>query len=406
MWEITKKDLLLFIKDKKSLFLSFILPIVLISLFAFVYGGMDGIAKSKPQKLLLTDLDKSELSAEIIRDLKMEPALDIDSIGLEEGKKLLIDGRSTALLCFYKGFSDSINSGKTAPMELFYDDAKSMEIGLMQKALLSTIMSFVGQKGGEAHVKSFINQKYADLPEDILGDINQDIETEFSGDGGSTSFSSDLKTTPLSIKKGIRWGLIQAVAGTMVMMLLFIMAGMGSSILSENEKGTLKRILFSPLSPYSFLYGKMFASMIIALFQIVVLLFFSYFVFDLNLFHNPLGLVLMVLTTAFACSGFGIFIASLGSSQKQVESLSTIVILIMSAIGGSMIPFFLMPAILLKASMVTINYWAIQGFFDVFGRNTAWLTFLINPLILLIFGLVTSLLAGFFFKRRLLKAYR
>ncbi len=189
------------------------------------------------------------------------------------------------------------------------------------------------------------------------------------------------------------------------MMLLFSMAGMGNSVLAENEKGTLKRMLFSPLSPYSFLYGKMFAAMILALTQIVILLLFSYFVFGLNLFHNPLGLVLMIVSTAFACSGFGIFIASLGSSQKQVESLSTIIILIMSAIGGSMIPFFLMPEILLTMAKGSINYWAIQGFFDVFGRNTDWQSFLLNPIILFAFGLITSLLAGFLFKKRLLKAY-
>jgi ABC-type multidrug transport system permease subunit len=406
MWEIIKKDLLQFRKDKKSLILSFLLPIVLISLFALVYGGIDGKSKAKPQTILLSDLDKTDLSSQIIAKLNKEPALLLKPTPLEEGKKLVVDGKNTALLCFYKGFADSVNQGKTAPMELFYDEAKSMEIGLMQKALMSTIMNFIGQKGGKAHVKQFINQKYADLPDDILGEINQDIDAEFTDGGGSNSFSSDLKTTPLSIKQGIRWGLIQAVSGTLVMMLLFSMSGIGNSILGENEKGTLKRLLFSPLSPYSFLYGKMFAGMILALAQIVVLLLFSYFVFGLNLFHNPLGLILMVLSTAFACSGFGIFIASLGSSQKQVESLSTIVILIMSAVGGSMIPFFLMPAILLKVAKLSINYWSIQGFFDVFGRNASWTNFLLNPLMLFIFGLVASLLAAFFFKRRLLKTYR
>lgn len=66
MWEIAKKDLLQFRKDKKSLFLSFILPIILISLFAAIYGGVDGKAESKPQKLLVVDLDKTPLSPFII----------------------------------------------------------------------------------------------------------------------------------------------------------------------------------------------------------------------------------------------------------------------------------------------------------------------------------------------------
>ena len=406
MWEIAKKDLLQFRKDKKALFLSFILPIILISLFAAIYGGVDGKVESKPQKLLVADLDNTTLSTEIIDELKKEPALEIEMVGFKEGKKSVIDGNRSALMCFYTGFADSINSGKTAPMELFYDEAKSMEIGLMQKALMSTIMSFVGQKGGKAHVKSFINQKYGEeLPEDIIEEINSDIDAEFSDGGGTTSFSSDLKTTPLAIKEGIRWGVIQAVAGTLVMMLLFNMAGMGSSILQEKEKGTLKRLLFSPISPSAFLYGKMFSALISALIQIVILLLFSYFVFGLDLFHNPLGLFLMIFGTAFACTGFGTLIASLGSSRKQVESISTIVIIIMSAIGGSMIPLFLMPAFLQKLAMSSLNYWSIQGFYDVFGRDPAWSSFLIKPLVLFGFGIISSLLAGTYFRKRILKEY-
>lgn len=406
MWEIAKKDLLQFRKDKKSLFLSFILPIILISLFAAIYGGVDGKAESKPQKLLVVDLDKTPLSAEIIADLQQEPALEIEMVDFEEGKQSVVDGKRSALMCFYAGFADSVNSGKTAPMELFYDEAKRLEIGLMQKALMSTIMGFVGQKGGKAHVKSFINQKYGEeLPKDIIDEINRDIDLEFSDDGGSTSFSSELKTTPLAIKEDIRWGLIQAVAGTMVMMLLFSMAGMGNSILQEKEKGTLKRLLFSPISASQFLYGKMLSALILALVQIVILLLFSYLVFGLDLFHNPLGLLLMIFGTAFACTGFGTLIASLGSSQKQVESISTIIIIIMSAIGGSMIPLFLMPAFLQKLAMTSLNYWSIQGFYDVFGRDVTWSVFLIKPLVLFAFGIVSSLLAGLYFRKRVLKEY-
>lgn len=406
MWEIAKKDLLRLRKDKKALFLSFILPIILISLFAAIYGGVDGKAESKPQAILISDLDSSALSAEIISELKKEKALSIQMIDLETGKKEVIDGNTSALLCLYDGFADSVNVGKKAPMELFYDESKSMEIGLMQKALMSTIMSFIGQKGGKAHVQNFINQKYADMPEEILEEINNDIETEFSDGGGSSSVSSELTVTPLAIKQGIRWGLIQAVAGTLVMMLLFSMAGMGNSILEEKQEGTLKRLLFSPISASDFLYGKMIAALILAFVQISILLLFSYFVFGLDLFYHPFALFLMILTTAFACSGFGIFIASLGSSQRQVESISTIVIIIMSAIGGSMIPLFLMPAFLQKVAMVSINYWAIQGFYDAFGRDLSFSVWIIKPLVLFSFGLVSSFLASVYFKKRILKEYK
>jgi ABC-type multidrug transport system permease subunit len=45
-----------------------------------------------------------------------------------------------------------------------------------------------------------------------------------------------------------------------------------------------------------------------------------------------------------------------------------VIILVMSAIGGSMIPTFVMPEIMKKMAVVSINYWSIQSFYDVFGR--------------------------------------
>lgn len=48
------------------------------------------------------------------------------------------------------------------------------------------------------------------------------------------------------------------------------------------------------------------------------------------------------------------------SLYDQARGLSTLIILIMSAIGGSMIPLFLMPAIMKKIAVFSVNYWGIQ----------------------------------------------
>jgi ABC-type transport system involved in cytochrome c biogenesis permease component len=67
MLKLFKKDLKLFLHDQRSVILTFILPVILITLFAFAYGSIgvyDG--RSEPVKLLATDLDKTMLSKEII----------------------------------------------------------------------------------------------------------------------------------------------------------------------------------------------------------------------------------------------------------------------------------------------------------------------------------------------------
>jgi ABC-2 type transport system permease protein len=49
--------------------------------------------------------------------------------------------------------------------------------------------------------------------------------------------------------------------------------------------------------------------------------------------------------------------------------VSTLLILTMSAIGGSMFPRYLMPEAMQRLGLVTINAWAIDGYTKVFRRN-------------------------------------
>ncbi|HXC05347.1 MAG TPA: ABC transporter permease, partial [Bacteroidia bacterium] len=164
-------------------------------------------------------------------------------------------------------------------------------------------------------------------------------------------------------------GLIQAVAGTAVMMLLFSVAGLGASLLQEKEEGTLKKLLFAPLSPTSILFGKMLSANFISILQLSIMFTFSWAVFGLNITAARLpALILMIVATAFTCSAFGIFLASFARNRAQVQGLSTLVVLTMSAIGGSMIPAFVMPLWMQKMAVVSVNYWSIQGFYDIFWR--------------------------------------
>jgi len=61
-------------------------------------------------------------------------------------------------------------------------------------------------------------------------------------------------------------------------------------------------------------------------------------------------------------------LASACKTRAQLGALSTLVILIMSSVGGSMFPRFLMPK-RCKRQTADINAWAIDGFTKVFWRD-------------------------------------
>jgi ABC-2 type transport system permease protein len=62
-------------------------------------------------------------------------------------------------------------------------------------------------------------------------------------------------------------------------------------------------------------------------------------------------------------------LATLARTRAQLSGFSTILILTMSALGGSMFPRFLMSESMQKVGLLTFNAWALDGYLKVFWRN-------------------------------------
>jgi len=199
-------------------------------------------------------------------------------------------------------------------------------------------------------------------------------------------------------------GLTHSVAGTSIMMLLFSVAAIRASLLDEKQEGILKKLLCSPIHPNQILLGKMVYANIISISQLFIMFIYVWLVFGLDIMHHIPSLLLMIIAIAYASSGFGIFLASFANSRQQVQGYSTIIIMIMSAIGGSMIPVPAMPEFMQKFSVISVNYWGIQGFYDIFWKLVPLtdITFLSRVFILLCIGTFLDFVALLMFRRNIL----
>ena len=131
---------------------------------------------------------------------------------------------------------------------------------------------------------------------------------------------------------------------------------------------------------------------------------FAWLVFNMDLSVNIPGLILMIIATSFAVSSIGIFLAAIAKTRQQAQNLSTIIILVMSAIGGSMIPLFIMPSILQKIALLSVNYWGIQGFYDLFWRVLPLQDILPKIAILISIGIIMTVASTRLFKKRIMKS--
>jgi ABC-type multidrug transport system permease subunit len=346
--------------------------------------------------VLVTDLDRTISSKEIIYKIdSLEDIITIVSDSIKS-KELVIKGEYACALIIYKGFQDSLEYGNATPVELVYDRSRETEIGIIQQNLISTLMSSTG----EIIVKKSI-QKY-------LQDQFPPIDKGTSDNILKTAIKKDNKlsikwTSIVGEKNDTKLGLIQAVAGTAILMLLFSVAGVGTSILEERENGTINRLLYSPLKGSTILYSKMLFAFFISILQLTAMFLFAWLILNMDMRVNIPGLILMIIATSFAVSSLGIFLAAVAKTRQQAQNLSTIIILVMSAIGGSMIPLFIMPSLLQKIALLSVNYWGIQGFYDIFWRALPLEEILPKILILMCIGVVMTLASIQLFKKRIMK---
>jgi ABC-2 type transport system permease protein len=398
MFKLFKKDLMLFFHDQRTVILTFLLPLILISLFAFAYGGIgefDG--RSEPVRLLITDLDQTVSSQEIISSI--DSLKDIRTVisNSVKAEELVINGNYACALIIYKGFQDSLVAGNASPLEMVYDRSREMEIAALQQNLISTLMASTGKIVVKKRIENYLKSQFPYIDKNITDNIARNATD-------NNDNTPVIKwTSVVGEKNDTKLGLIQAVAGTAILMLLFSVAGVGTSILEEKENGTINRLLYSPLKGSTILYSKMLFAFFISILQLTTMFIFAWLVLNMDLSVNIPGLILMITATSFAVSSLGIFLAAVSKTRQQAQNLSTIIILVMSAIGGSMIPLFIMPAILQKIALLSVNYWGIQGFYDLFWRVLPLKEILPKILILMGIGLIMTLASIQLFKRRIMK---
>jgi len=387
-------------RDRAALALSFILPISFFSIFATIFGG---VHDSTPKiNVIVVDEDRSRASADLMRGLGREDSLVIRTRPSPKSKTAAPEPEYTAAtaeaavkagdapvaLVIPKGFGQnpiSFGGDSTAPeIQLLNDSsdqiAPQMVAGLLQKVGMTSLgpaMAEEGMKYTDQYIGGFTPEQRQRMESNLDWLRKHENESAASTSAaGHTAAGASGSGGPIAVKfravvgQDKRSPMISFyAAGIGVMFLLFTATNSAGALLEEAESGTLDRVLSSRVTMTMLLAGKLAFNTLLAFTQLAVMFLWAWAVFKLDLFTHIPGFLTMGLCSAFAVAAFGMLLASICHTRAQLGALSTLLILTMSAIGGSMFPRFLMPAAMQKAGLFTINGWAIDGFIKVFWRD-------------------------------------
>ena len=380
-WTIFRLGWLHLRRDRVALLLTFALPIVFFSIFAAVFGDLDTRhLETLEADLVLEDPGpEGESFAEL---LEREPALSLHRPTSRSGA----DARQATAdrirrqevdvgIVVPSGFAARMADpeSEAEPIQILTDSANPL-VGELASGILGmvTIRFALEQMADEdeAGAEELLESPFEIVIEDVIGSPS---------DKSAVAFFS---------------------AGIGVMFLLFAVSGRSGILIDEKESGVLRRILASRLGLGQLLLGHWSFLAVLGFVQVTVMFVWGWAVFGLDLWtpQHLAGFVLMTAVSAAAAAAFGLFLASLCRTRVQLNGVSAVVILVMSALGGSMFPRYLMPEGLKKLGLLTFNAWALDGYQKVFWYETGLAD--LRPQVLLLsavtvaFLIITRILAS------------
>lgn len=328
----------------------FVPGIVLYTVFSAIFAGRGG--PSPPNiTLAVADQDDTVASRRLVEALS-EMALKVtttgsdgEPLGVEAIRRAVRKGRVSVGLAIPKGYERHRWAGdpKHEGVELIVDETQPIEgqmvVGMLQMA------------AGRAMFDPTLGRAKPGGAEGQLDDTS-----------GQSGMIVKVRTTGVAVRDDWIPPNLVFLAGLVPLFLLFNAAGAATGLLQELQSGTIRRLLVAPISPAHILFGHMVFSMVLALLQCFVMYIYAWLVFKAPIWSITSGLLVLTIATTTATVGFGMLMASVARNVEQLNSIGAVVILGMSAIGGSMVPRLVMPAWMRDLGLLTINGWAYDGF--------------------------------------------
>lgn len=433
---LIRKDLIRFLADKPAVLLTFLVPAVLILIFGSIFGGGEGsrgkipiivvnTSHNEAAEMLVAELDSSE-TLRSVKNFTDENGKVIE-INEEKAIDLIKNGSYPAALILPENFMS--DTSISLNLKYYYDPRNEIESQLIQGTIQKTIFTKIPSLFPELLKRQAdqylgldsANSFRSDMAKTIAGyfgadtseilesmtnfDISKILSNEDStGESSGGEFLSSLinfETKQLVGNEVKNPGVTRIVGGWAIMFLLFTLTGASISIFEEKQEGSLKRIFCMPITRSQFLWAKYIYSILLGIVQLSVLFLFAYFLYDVDIFSNFGNLMLVVIASSASAVAFAMIITAFSKSMAQANGISTLFILIMSALGGSWFPVSLFPGWMQALSKYTLTYWSVEAFLQVLWRDAGFAELLFPYLAILIgIAIIANYAALYLFKKR------
>jgi ABC-2 type transport system permease protein len=328
---ITRRLLQGFRRDRRTLALLFVAPIVILGLLGYLMRGSSSLPS-----VGIANEDSGPLGAIVAEQLRQSDAIKTSDISANEGDAKLKDGSLAAYIVLPSDFSQQASSGSVSP-EVHLEGSEPGEDAPVIQALQKALTALASQVAGR-------NVTFQPRIEYLYGGASYDTLDYFGA----------------------------AFVGLVVFFLVFVITIV--SFLNERSQGTLERLMASPLRRGEIVLGYMLGFTVIALVQAAEVLIFSLVVLRIQNQGNVLLIFGMEALMAIAAVNLGIFLSMFARSEFQAVQFIPLVIVPQVLLSGIIFPVSTEPEALQYVSNVLPLTYAVNGMRDIMvkGADLTW----------------------------------
>lgn len=375
IWAILKIGWQRMLHGKLELLLTFVVPVAFFTIFALIFDKQMGTGGKLRVRARVVDNDQSETSKAITETLTEEATIEVltsrdmyagfEGTAVQLAAELVRRGTISLAVVIPPGWASATLEQR--------EDRPSIElIADTSNPIAPKVMAALVQRTASEHLARSMQAAQPPQPPPAIREarafdgrtIPASVEPPVSG-----PMVVDVATRDVLAENKVNPVVSMYAAGIAVMFLLFSATGHSGSLLEEEENQTLERLMCSRLSMSELLLGKWMWMTLVGSLQVAVMFIWAQLVFEVDLLGHIPGFVLMTLVTAGAASSFALFLAAACRTRAQLNAISIILILTMSALGGSMVPRYIMSERMQEIGHYTFNAWALDGFTKVFWRD-------------------------------------
>jgi ABC-2 type transport system permease protein len=328
-------ETLMIVRDKRSLGLAFILPLLLLVLFG---STLSYDVTNIP--LAIWDQDHTPASRALISSFEGSPYYHI--VAIREGYPDLIKdldrGKALVVMVIPPDFAKRLNRGQEAQVQFILDGTDSTTAGIS----LGYIQGIIEQQN--LTIRHRATQGGGGLPLDLA------IRVWFNPEMESRNF---------------------IVPGLIAVILMIIAALLTSLTLArEWESGTMETLLSLPLRPLEVVIGKIIPYFVIGMINITILLLASRFIFQIPMRGSIPLLYLFAVIFTVGVLGLGIFISGVAKRQTVATQLAFITTMLPTMLlSGFIFPIRNMPLILQGISYLVPARYLIRALKGIFLKG-------------------------------------